>query len=179
MSFRIIDNSSPFESQTLKTFLKSITGGTGGLIDGFDLDQEDQINLSTDILNISPGTIIFNGEIVKISSTIKIQNIYQKSQDGDVLFIKNMNDDPTYTNLQIGWGRVSQTTNTIHIAYRKNGLWHRKMNVIINNRLLGKDYFHIEEDTIKNTLIIDLYPDAAFFDGASLFDGTTSFDGEI
>ena len=179
MTFKIIENGSPFESQTFRSFLKAITGGEGGLISGLDLNQDDQVDSSIDVLKISPGILIFEGELIKISSTITMQNIYSKTIDGDVLFLKNPSGDPSFTAMQIGWGKLPENSETVVLAYRKNGLWHREINVIVNTIFSDKDWFHISHDNDKNITQIDLYPDQAFFDGLTTFDGNATFNGEI
>jgi hypothetical protein len=150
MSYRIIKNNTPFTTQTMRLFIKAITGGKGGILNGMDLDQQDWINSQTDLLKISPGAFVFNGQIVKIINTININGIFASTNTGDFLYIVPHLEDNSTIGVQFGFGGLQDISDIVIIGQRKGSRWYRKPNILLNNKIVPKDTIQVISNPDSN-----------------------------
>ena len=176
MTTKIIRNGTPFDTQTFRAMVKAMTGGKGGLTYGLDLDQTDWIATNTDVLRFSPGGYIWNGEAVEIENSIEIQNVFANTVDGDMVFFYHTGDDASNMGVQIGIGRITPDSDNIILAYRKNGLFYRRENVMVNLRFNPFESFETILNPETNVLTVNI-TNPLLWDGEALFDGSYNWDG--
>lgn len=167
-------NGTNLDVNTFKTLFKELAGDNG-LVHGLEIDQEDWINSSTDVLNIAPGSYMTKGEIIDVKNSIEIQNIFANTQDGDYLFFITRNEDASTTGAQVGWGVPNG--DHVKIAKRIGNGFLRVTNLFHNLTFNPQDTFVFQRNGQSSD---DLsYKDRKLYDGKMLYDGSNIYDGRF